>query len=734
MAKAIKWQIEFQTNDPASPTSYRIDIYAEDDGSWSGITELTAGPQPFVTEEDKNTDFFTPVRSQTGTIQVCTRLSDGSILNINDLLPADNIAHPVRLINVTNSNAIEWQGFMSCEAFSQAYTEIPEIFSFPVLSVLEAMASVQISDSRSVGVDTISEAIYNAINEIAIQSGLTFYTYIYYSQSAWRIFQKKIDQSSLYNLKEFSTGLGITYVAEGISCKDVLSYLCTFMGWTVRERGTFIFFERVGGDIGWYRDTLSNFHSSFGTNQSAVAITGLNIAEMDWRGADHKRNISQGAKSVAIAAGMRNYELKLGLPDTPREDLEENPASRHTLYGEFYANELTNYYSNVTLRTLTVRWYSPSDHTDSCVLSVSATADSENYAHTVIYRAVQWYTDFEQIVLPNKTTSGYYTDYATAFFALTEVGNDMQPGLMVVGEPIKLYNDTNDSDYRDVEINDDMACLYEQRSVVWFRALDGKIKVSLKIGGYLTAMNGMRFVDSSMGDVKLRIALQWGSKWARKSGTQYTWVNYRTTIDMDIANGESEIEIPITADTNGEVKIYIYPHMQGYLQSQYSYIPDSHITDTITGLFITALNVEYVAPDLALYNQNDANHYYQATKAKFKEEVIITSELASSINNHISPSLVLETNGSDAIKQILYTTTGGTEERRPERDLLNRLASYYGAARQRLELQVKHPTAAALPLLKLNGISPDTRKYLPLAEHREWKEEICTLYCFETPN
>ena len=75
----------------------------------------------------------------------------------------------------------------------------------------------------------------------------------------------------------------------------------------------------------------------------------------------------------------------------------------------------------------------------------------------------------------------------------------------------------------------------------------------------------------------------------------------------------------------------------------------------------------------------------------------------------------------------------GSESRRPEVDLLNRLAAYYGAARQTLELKVKHPTAAALPLLKLNGISPDTKKYLPLAESRDWIADVATLTCFETP-
>ncbi len=86
------------------------------------------------------------------------------------------------------------------------------------------------------------------------------------------------------------------------------------------------------------------------------------------------------------------------------------------------------------------------------------------------------------------------------------------------------------------------------------------------------------------------------------------------------------------------------------------------------------------------------------------------------------------------MEKLTYNTDDSTTVlRRPEVDLLNRLAAYYGAARQTLDLIVKHPTVTALPLLKLNGISPDTKKYLPLAESRDWREETCTLTCFETP-
>ena len=87
----------------------------------------------------------------------------------------------------------------------------------------------------------------------------------------------------------------------------------------------------------------------------------------------------------------------------------------------------------------------------------------------------------------------------------------------------------------------------------------------------------------------------------------------------------------------------------------------------------------------------------------------------------------------EPITELTYNLSGGTTTtRRPEVDLLNRLATYYGAARQRLELEVAHPTVAPLPLLRLNGIN-DGKTYLPLSEQRDWRNDVCKLTCFECP-
>ena len=316
MAKAIKWQIPFAS---LSGTLYRIDIYAED---YSGDPiQLTAGPQPFVTEENKSDDFFTPVRSQTGTIQVCTILSDGSQLDINDLLPADNIAHPIRLINLSNSNEIEWQGFMSCEAYSQSYTSIPDIFSFPVLSVLEAMDSVQLDQSRSSGLVLVRAALKTAIDEMMLQSGMNFYDYVNYSQTSYHILNKYIDQTVLFELKEYNNENSTTYIASGLSVKNAIERIAQYMGWVVRENGTTIYFIRLGDDIYTSYVVYENFGNSSAFSQREDYVTNNLATDVAYRGTGHQRSIAAGAKSVEVVAKLAKYDIKVDKPAFPYIDL-----------------------------------------------------------------------------------------------------------------------------------------------------------------------------------------------------------------------------------------------------------------------------------------------------------------------------------------------------------------------------------------------------------------------------
>ena len=120
--KTVRWQIPFVSR---NGTKYRIDIY--DEGTHTPV-QLTGGTTPFVTNEDSSDDFFHPLRAQTGTIQVCTLMPNGNYITLDDLLPANNLSRPVRLMCLTTSNnqpRVDWQGFLSCEAYSQHYQSTP---------------------------------------------------------------------------------------------------------------------------------------------------------------------------------------------------------------------------------------------------------------------------------------------------------------------------------------------------------------------------------------------------------------------------------------------------------------------------------------------------------------------------------------------------------------------------------------------------------------------------------
>ena len=154
---------------------------------------------------------------------------------------------------------------------------------------------------------------------------------------------------------------------------------------------------------------------------------------------------------------------------------------------------------------------------------------------------------------------------------------------------------------------------------------------------------------------------------------------------------------------------------------------------------INSIDVRFTPASTIMQLDKSANHYYQLLSTNFRDDISIGTDIATYNNNIASPSLVMD--DYTAMDDSRYTQTinykisqdAPTVLRRPEVDLLNRLAAYYGAKRQRLELEVAHPTAAPLPLLKLNGIN-DGKVYLPLSESRDWQTGVCKLTCFETPS
>ena len=646
MAKNIRWQIPFES---IQGVQYRVDIY--DEGEFTPV-ELTAGPTPFVTKEDSSDDVFHPVRSQTGTLQVCTLLPNTTdqYITLDELLPENNIARPVRLINLDTIPAtIEWQGFLSCEAYSQDYTGVPQILDLPLISALEAMKSYEMPWNRiaAIGGVTVENFISSLLTRFYNSTSIQVTTY--YSEASSDILTKYILQSQYVSYEEDDQNGTFTYIFTASSLYEIFEDICKFMGWCLREVGTTLYFMRVGLD--------------------ELGMTAVNMSSLQWMGEGHQRTIIQGAKKVSVEASVKGFDTYFKMPQCPITGLNEK-----------------NAYADVSAMPV---WYY-----DKCTQATVGMFTSNDISKCFLSRfygirqnsQMPWNTIYEDIGFNNAIylIGQSYTD--TSYVKLCKISSMLKFNV-ICGRRDSIEN-------------------------VGHFVL--KIKDQIGATGYMRC--GLRFLGRYYKG-------ETGAMWSTSSTETFL-------VNMSNGSGEIDIEIPrlLTEYTLAEsdIELYLYDDFD----------------NGKTSALITDISIEYVPPFKK--NTGDANsNKYGQNLSGYRDEINISLNLASSFGNVNSLSLIyglMEYRyGSDyvyyiePITSLLYTKANTTtESRRPEVDLLNRLAAYYGAARQRIELEVAHPTAAPLPLLKLNGIN-DGKVYLPLSESRDWQTDVCKLTCFETP-
>lgn len=707
--KAIRWQVPFVS---IGGTNYRVDIY--DEGYVGNPVQLLAGDTPFTTDEDSSDDYFCPIRTQSGTLQVCTDIPEqtdypnGGTLNLEDLLPSNNIERPVRLINV-DADKIEWQGFLSCEAYSQQYTAIPQIISFPVISVLEAMDSVRLNYNTVTGINLIRRHIYRTLREIDVQTGMPdSFTDIYYSRSAWNIWRRQIDATSLYDLNERSNASSTTYVVDGMSCKKILEMLCTYMGWTCREQGTAIYFQRLGEDMGMYHVPFNIFgglNNVWIESQEIVPVQVSEMEELEWMGDNHKRSVRQGAKSVAVEAKIEKYEFGMGLPEYPTEDVVH---ATHDRFESYVCRDI-NFNNMLSFYYYTVRIGNNGSH-------ISVMGDSDlvgAYSDCVLYPGCDM--DQQYMTFYSDQTAHPYglTKRIGPFFAKVKYGaaEDWEDGLYITA-----INEMYATD-------DPRPIVFKMSSIAPRLLRDGSLEFSMI--ALSTLDNGINLYPfTGIAFVKIKFGNQY---W---NGTDWTTTDSFCELDFSITDEESgakKMTLPINTIMSGEVTIEVCGCIKGG-----NTLPSGDGLPYYD-LYITELSLEYKQPEYVIESDRDANHYYRALDTHFRDDISISTDFASRLNNILSPSLILRADYyATPLTLLAYVTPNGTEQTRPEIDLLNRMADFYSAARQTVELEVAHP-ATPLPLLKLNGIG-DGKQYIPISESRDWHMEKSDLTCIEVPS
>lgn len=709
MSKAIKWQIPFVST--IDKIRYRIDIYAEDDGTWDTTNpiQLTGGTNPIKTEEDKSDDFFAPVRGQTGTIEVVTKLPNGGTLDINDLLPANNIDHPVRLVSISGSTeTIEWQGFMSCEAYSQNYTSIPDTFSFPIISVLEAMESVQLNESNLKGLVFIAEFVKKVLLEIQTQSGVECFTDVYFSRTDHNIWMKMINTSILFEEKAYSNEYDTTFLVNGEDAKTALKMICTYMGWIARESGTAIYLCRINEKIGMYKSPLPSIYTNR-ENQDLIELDIESIYASRWKGTNHKRSISAGAKSVEVVAKVKSNNFNLTLNKFPFGDASN--ITHESVYWEGFSTKYiylqVNYNNSAYNNDAYPGYYKFRSTSITTIPDRSFIYDGQTTRDEFLERLTLFSSDVG--IWANPHVSGAIL-IRYAIKDREETPDSLESGLYC---PLMICGGVNDTP------------IYKMRTFKTYTFSNGKINIKADMlflafaqgdGGFWANVLSDK-INGTIGcqDEEMTMALRVGTSY----WNGVSWVRTRVGFQVPLKDQGIDIEIP-TSFVDGDVELEIW-----------SGVTTTHHNALVEVIF-RSLSLDYKPNTDLLASDQSENKYYRLIGANFRDEVSIDTDFASNNYNKQHDSIILDTPQEMLNVLPYYLPNGTTDSRRPEVDLLSRAAEYYSAARQRLELIAQHlPTP--LPLIRLNGISPDTRKYLPLAESRDWREDTSTFTCFETP-
>ena len=708
MAKNIRWQIPFVST--IDKTKYRVDIY--DEGTFTPV-ELTAGPTPFVTNEDASDDFFHPVRTQTGTLQVCTQLPSGGMITLNDLLPENNISRPVRLVSIATNNTetIEWQGFLSCEAYNQDYIGIPQILDIPVISVLEAMDSVQLDQSRSSGLVLVRAALKTAIDEMMLQSGMNFYDYVNYSQTSYHILNKYIDQTVLFEQKEYNNENSTTYIVSGLSVKNAIERIAQYMGWVVRENGTTIYFIRLGDDIYTSYVVYENFGNSSAFSQREDYVINNLATDVAYRGTGHQRSIAAGAKSVEVIAKLDTSDFDLKIPKFPFGDI----SNLEWQNGIKYKSSTFKYlYIQINYNNAAYNNNAYSYHKGE----ITRTGDS---SYTANYLGIGTKAEFlaRLSLFPHASDQKYINanpQVAGAIlirYAIEDEQTDTHS--LKEGLYCPLLPGQNGQDYP----------IYKMWTVKKHTFFNGKFIISAAMlfnALYRYNSINQQIMSDNVGDEyiacpgeEMTFVFRVGNKYW--NGTN--WVSSRSTFQIPLVDTGFDYEIEADQHLSGDVELEV---MAG--------VSVTHV-NTLYEVIFNSLEVNFQLNEDYQASDRRENHYFRLLGTNFRDEISVSTEIASNLNNQPCPSLIMD-DITTPMTVMDYVVSGGTESRRPEVDLLDRLAIYYGSARQRLELEVEHPTAAPLPLLKLNGIN-DGKVYIPLAESRDWKQDVSTITCFEKP-
>lgn len=688
--------------------AYTVNVYEWD--YMGDVVTLTGASEPFVTQEDDDTDIFTPVRTQTGYLRVIDT-TGGKLLE--EMMPKNNTEKPVRLML---GDTVCWQGFLAAQGYSQPWDNHKNKIEFQVISLLAAMEYVSAPTTYVGKTSKLSYIIGDAVGVLS-KGELTFFDIQVGTVTDLTNYRAMLDYTldfSTFIDKEEVTNEGSTAkVNVGNSYKDCIEAVCQFLGVSLRESGNTLLYSR-------YDEGQSVIRYKLPATSGGLATNNL-LDVVDFRGASNTTAYSQGAKVVKVTLSLPSPDTSFGIPSV--ETTSDEPTIID-LYGE---------------HKLYVQEHTPAD------TSEAAYKFYEYNWNTGAYIGTSNFADF----ITRTVLHGYNSNPHS--YAESDAGSHLFTGAF----PVRFHFLQNEADVITLKDGIYFNAQYllsatipsltkaGKRPIITFSSVSsinmssGYLRLSFSLinlfwtspstkwesGGYYTDEDYAEFTSTLW--VKhqyLTVAvICCGKYWDATNGK---WVDDETAFELDYednaikTNYTSDMRlettdgyfIPVSGMT-GTVQLVVYDRCINKNDEGYYYECYTHI--------MYDLEVEYLEQKNIAAASNSSNTYrMELTTNGFSDTKVISLSVGTNNNNSTLPCFILNPATGAEVQNFEYINIGGINDERPERHLLNRMAIYYNEVRRSLRATIHSGLDLMLARYKYNN-----RLYFGIDAQHNWRDD-----------
>lgn len=708
MAYEVRWQVNFAAR---NGDKYRIEIL--EDGWDEEPVRLLGAESPIETREDNPSDFFTPIRKQTGFIRIVDtgKDLDGNDFNYEDMIPSGVFDFQVRLWleGDNNNDTLSWIGYMRPDSLTSRLFEYVSIREFTIACPLSVMYDVPFTFSNNNNnkgtVKRIGQILYSALSATGID-----WDYVY-KQNNISYRDDLCSMVSLFNFIGSTTPFQIstpsgddpnvfsaTWKDDETYLGEIVEEICKFWGWVIYTRSKNIYIVTPGDVKFFAKFPFSDLQSGSRITPTDIMTPAVTLVDEDFVSVNHSTQRLQGHKMIKVVSDVNEHK-EIARPNFNELTLDYFPPEQifHVVYPD------TMYFLKRFVGNI-ISVHARYQYIENLQIYQNTTIQSGGLDVPLVIAL----TDvFKSDDFPTKTEFNFKSEIVvfqggqtdSVIFWMQTIDDIIVPAYSKICIVARCYTDISDGNPN-----------YWSPVPSGTPASGKTIKATLKVGD--------KYWDQANWQWTTQVAYIYLEVRADGSITYpVNWIE-NGTVHPDLLFDNHYGSAGFCAYTNGEglcgrMRLAIYKTATG---EPTSYSVNCIMTD----------------PSIFIVNENDkmnpvnkSEHIYsKIANNRFLTDYVVSNKISSGSKNNYGLGQ-LYTPNFQMLETVNVRLNGEEEEQlEPEVNLLNRLRSVYASISRIDTVEVKNNIEAGLPIVQL--IIND-KTYTPISCSHNWRESKISL-------